>query len=162
MGQAPSKKIVEANEFILKDDSGNMRARLFMNPTGNPVMVLLNKKGEAGAELVGGTAMKMTDGTTAAGGGMINVYDAQGQRRGSLWGTSDTVMLSLTQKQEKQEHLVSTMMQPGEAIVSDAQGFSAILGENIMVTPRTGEEHKTSAASLILFDKERNVLWKAP
>jgi hypothetical protein len=30
MGQAPAKKTVEANEFVLKDDRGNIRARLFM------------------------------------------------------------------------------------------------------------------------------------
>ena len=30
MGQASPKKTVEANEFILRDDSGNIRARLFM------------------------------------------------------------------------------------------------------------------------------------
>jgi hypothetical protein len=30
MGQMPSKKTVEANEFILRDDGGNIRARLFM------------------------------------------------------------------------------------------------------------------------------------
>ena len=30
MGQAPAKKIVEANEFVLKDDGGNIRARLFI------------------------------------------------------------------------------------------------------------------------------------
>ena len=35
MGQAPSKKIIEANEFILRDDSGNVRARLSMTvPAG--------------------------------------------------------------------------------------------------------------------------------
>jgi hypothetical protein len=30
MAQAPAKKTVEANEFILRDDSGNIRAKLFM------------------------------------------------------------------------------------------------------------------------------------
>jgi hypothetical protein len=30
LGQAPSKKTVEANEFVLRDDAGNIRARLFM------------------------------------------------------------------------------------------------------------------------------------
>jgi hypothetical protein len=35
MGQAPAKKTVEANEFILRDDSGNIRARLFMTAKSN-------------------------------------------------------------------------------------------------------------------------------
>jgi hypothetical protein len=30
MGQAPSRKTVEANEFVLRDDNGNIRAKLFM------------------------------------------------------------------------------------------------------------------------------------
>jgi hypothetical protein len=33
MGEAPSKKTVEANEFILPDSNGNVRAKLAVNPT---------------------------------------------------------------------------------------------------------------------------------
>ncbi len=50
----------------------------------------------------------------------------------------------------------------GEVRVSDDQGFSATMGAEELVTPHTGETHKTSAASLVLFDKNKNVLWKAP
>jgi hypothetical protein len=46
--------------------------------------------------------------------------------------------------------------------VDDAEGFAATLGATDLVTPRTGEKHKTSAASLVLFDKDKNVIWKAP
>jgi hypothetical protein len=46
--------------------------------------------------------------------------------------------------------------------VFDDQGFEAALGTAELVTPRTGEMHKTSAASLVLFDKAKNVVWKAP
>jgi hypothetical protein len=46
--------------------------------------------------------------------------------------------------------------------VADAQGFEARLGVADLVTPRTGETHKTSAASVVLFDKDKNVIWKAP
>jgi hypothetical protein len=52
---------------------------------------------------------------------------------------------------------------PGHLEVSDDEGFKAALGvEENLVTPRTGETHKTSAASLLLFDKNKNVIWKAP
>jgi hypothetical protein len=44
----------------------------------------------------------------------------------------------------------------------DRQGYSAVVGNTGLVTPITGETHQTSAASLILFDKDKNVLWKAP
>jgi hypothetical protein len=46
--------------------------------------------------------------------------------------------------------------------ITDEQGFSVILGATQLVTPRTGENHATSAASLVLLDKDKNVIWKAP
>jgi hypothetical protein len=46
--------------------------------------------------------------------------------------------------------------------VSDDKGFSAALGVKELETSLTGETHSTSAASLVLFDKNRNVIWKAP
>ena len=54
-------------------------------------------------------------------------------------------------------------MEPGHVELSDDDGYEAALGvEKNLVTPRTGETHKTSAASLLLFDRDKNVIWKAP
>jgi hypothetical protein len=44
----------------------------------------------------------------------------------------------------------------------DENGFEAELGRTDLVTPRTGETQKRSAASLVLFGKDKNVIWKAP
>ncbi|MBI4463593.1 MAG: hypothetical protein HY647_02710 [Acidobacteria bacterium] len=44
----------------------------------------------------------------------------------------------------------------------DRQGFSAIIGSTALVTPRTGATRKTSAASVVLFDKDKHVIWQAP
>ncbi len=43
MGQSQATKVVEANEFVLKDASGHMRARLWfgLNPTKSPTTTLL-------------------------------------------------------------------------------------------------------------------------
>ncbi len=38
----------------------------------------------------------------------------------------------------------------------------ATLGRSALVTPRTGETQMRSAASLVMFDKNKNVIWKAP
>ena len=46
--------------------------------------------------------------------------------------------------------------------ISDEEGFQTIIGTTDLVTPRTGETHKTSAASVVLSDKDKKVLWKAP
>lgn len=59
MGQVPSRKTVEANEFVLKDDSGIVRARLGMkSDTVNkkyewPALELRDMKGETRIELFG-------------------------------------------------------------------------------------------------------------
>jgi len=53
LGQTPSKKIVEANEFILKDNSGKVRARTTMNSLGDPEMILFNEKGKEPVKLTG-------------------------------------------------------------------------------------------------------------
>jgi hypothetical protein len=50
----------------------------------------------------------------------------------------------------------------GTVELTDAQGFQSTLGATALVTPKTGETHKTSAASLVMFDKKQNVIWKAP
>ena len=47
-------------------------------------------------------------------------------------------------------------------VANDSEGFSAELGSTSLVTTRTGEQHKSSAASLVLFGKDGKVLWSAP
>ena len=44
----------------------------------------------------------------------------------------------------------------------DAAGFKTVIGTVELVTTTTGEEHKTSAASIRMFDKEGKVIWQAP
>jgi len=46
--------------------------------------------------------------------------------------------------------------------VSDDQGFETQVGTAHLQTPQTGLTSRTSAASLMLFGKDRRVLWRAP
>ena len=50
----------------------------------------------------------------------------------------------------------------GSIQLTDSEGFMTTIGKTDLVTPRTGETSKTSAASVVLFDKDKKVLWKAP
>jgi hypothetical protein len=70
----------------------------------------------------------------------IWLFDAGGQSRAGLGLTSERPYVRL----------------------SDSDGFSAQMGSTDLVTPSTGEQHKTSAASLTLFGKDNTVLWSAP
>jgi hypothetical protein len=65
---------------------------------------------------------------------------------------------------EKNHALVrgEAIMVSGPVIVSDERWFQAVLGQACLQTPHRGETHVTSAASLVLFDKDRKVIWKEP
>jgi hypothetical protein len=80
MGQGPAKKTVEANEFILRDGSGNVRARLSVDVpvgaaptyTGSPQLVLYDDKGMQGVKLEGGFMPGLT------------LYDSKGRGRANF------------------------------------------------------------------------------
>jgi hypothetical protein len=46
--------------------------------------------------------------------------------------------------------------------IGDDRGFSTSIGSINLITGATGETRRTSAASLVFFDKAKNVIWKAP
>jgi hypothetical protein len=46
--------------------------------------------------------------------------------------------------------------------VADSQGYATQLGVSKLQNFATGRMQNTSAASLILLDKDRNVIWSAP
>jgi hypothetical protein len=65
MGQAPSKKTVEANEFILRDSNANVRVKLAMSDTAAgtaagtvPEIVVFDAKGNTIARMSGGSGGK--------------------------------------------------------------------------------------------------------
>jgi hypothetical protein len=181
MGQASSKKTVEANEFVLRDNSNNVRARLSIHePFDIPEMDLFDEKGRPSVELSGG--LVPSDGSVGVQGGGLILYDSQGHERGTFLVKDSTAYLRLNDGNgslktavsenlvvvedgalvaRSQEKNISAII-GGEIKVSDNQGFNATLGITDLVTPRTGESHKTSAASLVMFDKNKSVIWKAP
>jgi len=152
MGQAPSKKTVEANEFILRDDSGNIRARLFMTAKTTTTMTI--------------PGMNIPVPATFNPKATFSLYDEKGQVSGVLDDDSVTFFKShvslggglLTIGDQTSGVVVS----PYSVGLFDEQGFEATLGRRALVTPRTGETQTRSAASLVMFDKNKNVIWKAP
>lgn len=156
MGQAPSKKTVEANEFILKDDGGNIRARLFVTAkhtesvtlagTTNPTRVTFNPEPTLALYNEKGQPKVMLDDSD------ISFFNSDGKLGGQLGST--TMMLAGDGS--------GALVSPYSISVFDEQGFSSALGVQSLETPRTGQTQKTSAASLVLFDNKKNVIWKAP
>jgi hypothetical protein len=162
MGQAPSKKTIVANQFILADDNGKPRATLWMNTNNRvPELLFFNEQERVAAKLQPSS---------------LALFDAQGPIRGlfSVNNTGGSLLLIDSERPLKQVFLQpgsvamiddrgsQATVEAGHLKVYDREGFAATLGTEALVTPHTGETHKTSAASLVMFDKNKNVLWRAP
>lgn len=161
---------LEAKSVSLKDSDGNVRARLFMTETQtgditlpgmsnsvkatfppSPTLALYDLKGKTRVFLDG-------DGNISAG--VVSVSDLSGHSLGMLSAVDNLgAMLSLDNGKGEQR----LSLEPGHLELSDDEGFQSSLGvQKDLVTSRTGETHQTSAASLLLFDKNKHVIWKAP
>ena len=162
MGQAKTSRTVEAESFVLRDPQGRLRATLDMWH-GSPMLRLYDKSSVARAWL------------WLAGNGEpgLTFYDAAGNPMVTLAATKDGASLSLNQGAMKTLSLQESIRQKGGIGLSamnggakleaeDSQGFSVVLGNTELVTPKTGETHQTSAASIVTFDRDGNVLWSTP
>lgn len=96
-------------------------------------------------------------------GPAVTLYDKEGKERtflGMLPGAGPTLGLS----DETGEFAAMLSVTSGKASfkISDKEGFETTIGSTDLVRARTGETHKTSAASIVLFGKDKKVLWSAP
>ncbi len=113
MGQASGTKTVEANEFILKDSSGNVRAKLWMNMAlARPELVLFDAKEKAMVNLNGGSGSVL--------GGEVSVFDSRGRERGLFSADDFGGHLSLLDLKGAPR----TILAAGELSVSDGRGKS--------------------------------------
>jgi len=147
-GQAKTNKVVEANEFRLVDNSGNLRASLdithgqaelqFSSLSVKPDVIL-------GADAKGGPFLIMGRGTgkgTASLTPEAFLLDGSSGKFNILLGNEGGEGPSLT--------------------IEDNEGYSSVLGSSNLVQTKTGKKEQTPAASLVLFDKDKRVLWSAP
>lgn len=92
----------------------------------------------------------------------LALADATGKPRVSLAVLKSDPNLWLTDDKGKQRFAMILDSNGPNLRLSDDEGFETSIGSTDLVTPATGETHKTSAASLVMFDKEKNVIWRAP
>ena len=150
MGQAPSKKTVEANEFVMRDGDGKARA-LLTTVEDNADLILYDAMDRGRMELK----------VDSAGGASLNLFNAQGSPIAAVSG-GDAAVLNLGKTGGED---LSATAAPGivpSLILSDKDGFQTTNGGTDLVTPQTGAARKTSAASVVMSDKQNHVIWKAP
>lgn len=173
MGQARSGRTVEAERFVLKDASGRVRASLGLIE-GNTMLTLYGPQGSkmkgVAAELgVGqnGPFLWLIDGVPRASLGLDAVgpsftfHDGDGNTQMVLGAGPKGAALAFPASGGKYSASLFGGDAPGLRL-EDAAGYSLHLGETDLLTARTGVTQKTSAASVVLFDKDGKTLWSAP
>jgi hypothetical protein len=156
MGQAGPVRTLEATAFILKDDTGMVRAKLFMDPVGNGPSLSLYDSNGARRVLIFQGSKSDAEGLILYNYPPAQIGDAQ------VLVTPDGASLNLLSARHGAVSLATNSLAgPGLEIV-DGKGFTAEIGVGELDVPATGEKRTTSAASIILHDKNGKVIWSAP
>jgi len=141
---------------LLADDEGE--ARIYINGEGDRSFATLGAHNISLADEPSGKIVSMRILSGGAGFGLSD----NDKLRASFILLPDGPLLALYHKSGDKGARLSYTDNGPSLELEDAQGYTAIVGSSGLVTPHTGESHQTSAASLLLFDKEKNVIWKAP
>lgn len=159
MGQTPARKTVEANEFVVKDAHGNVRIRLGVDPKNDSaVLWMQTAKGDEAASLSDSGMILQQKGVvrTVIGDSAVTLLNSQGQQNVRLTAADDAERDLFI---EGNTGYLSYL--PGQALeISDSDGYSAAIGST-EIRGANGATH-SNAASLVLTDPDKKVLWKAP
>lgn len=149
----PLPEKISAHEIALVDNSGKLRATMKLDPSDGSAVAVYDADGHPSAVMT----------TSAPGLSVIDAYGADGRSHasmvaalsgGSEIGLSDGL---------GEPRLGKNVSPSGDPVVklSDTQGFILGLGS---ITPNTGASTTHSAASIIMFgkDKHHHVIWSAP
>lgn len=142
MGQAVPRapRTVEAERFVLRDTRGKMRAEL-TNSAGEvgPALFLYHRNGDPDNPRHAIDLQVLDD---PGGLTRVGLRDSQGQMLAQL-EVSTKGLVSLTLRDER-------------------FNTRAVLGHTKLEITRTGTVEQHPASSLVLFDKDGKVIWKAP
>jgi hypothetical protein len=142
MGQAQSRKTIQAERFELIGRDGKTRGMLSTSAVNSVLMLY----GPQASEEVGSRTI------IGAGPSGPFVYLTRADGKSGV---------ELTVQSGGMQQAALTLFDTHGTPVADFEGVDtgALLG---LVTTRTGEKQTTSAASIVLFDKDKKVLWSAP
>jgi len=136
---APPPAVIRARSFSLVDDAGHEQASLDF-AAGSPRLWLSGGDGMQ-ASLTSGSLLFVSGGSLALmSSGYLQLGNSKMSAKLDAFSTSGAPSLNL----------------------SDAAGFSTHIGVADLLTPATGETHKTSAASVVLFNDKNKVIWQVP
>jgi len=157
-----TRKTVEANEFILRDANGAVRAKLGMGVAflmkNGPGFVLYDEYGQERVSVAATEDQAKIDvknGNSILPSAFSSMWAGLPGKDGSglaITGPSGVVRMNL-------DGLLGSGPQIG---LEDKEGYETRIGKTDLVTTKTGTTHQTSAASVVMFDKDKKVGWSAP
>ncbi len=160
MAQAPARKTIEANEFVVKDAHGNARIRIGVDPKNDAAELWLQTaKSDEGASLSDAGLVLQQNGVvrTILENGNLSLANSGGQAN-VKFSADDDAERDLTIEGASG----SLFYKPGEALeVTDSDGYEAAIGATD-VRSANGSSTHTNAASVVLTNPDQKVLWKAP
>jgi hypothetical protein len=158
---------VEAAKFVLRDSEGRMRASLEVEHSG-PSLDFYDIRGRVIASLrerAGGSNLALF------GQDVTFTMGTMPDSRVTIVSHSDDVRssgratLSLGDPIRDGEWNYALLSADGQGTtlrIQDRKHYATTIGASSLVVPLTGENHVTSAASIVLYGKNGNVLWQAP
>jgi hypothetical protein len=159
----PPPHTLAADEFILRDSLGRTRASLSVDSK----VVALAFFDETGRKQM---LLKATTDNTGHGHASLGLGEGGANARYILAGTDpegDLATISdggvLLGAKDKTHVLLSASGPDSPSLeISDSRGYLTVLGVSEFQDPGTGRTQRTSAASLVLIDKDGNVIWSDP
>lgn len=145
----PVPEVIEAQRFVLKDGEGNVRAWLGLFGEGSE-LTLGNLKNQPKMTL------KVSD-----EGSDLHLFGRQnsGMNLGLDFGAPAIVMVGASRSGQAALGIAES----GPALsLEDARKTSVIVGSSQVGAASSNKLHQGSAASVILLDKNKKVIWQAP
>lgn len=142
---------VEAQSFVLKDANGHVRAELAMMGSTPS----LKFRDESGSALV---TLSLND---KPAGPLLLLSDPQHHASVALSVLENAgPQLSLAGERPDIQLRMGVSPDGTTLELSDKDGFMTSIGNGVLA--KNGQAKKTSAASIVLFGKDRKVLWSQP
>jgi hypothetical protein len=170
-GQAKTNKVVEANEFVLKDGNGRARARLSMFTLFRDPDSAASAENTLMQKDIPNLSFYDAEGHPrifiAAFQNESRIYlnDSQQTMHSAMWAGSAPTSgagVSINGPAELFRVTLDTFIEGPQLVLADKEGYSTEIGRTDLVVTKTRKEEQTPAASLVLFGKGKKVLWSAP
>jgi hypothetical protein len=165
MAQVSPKKVIEADKFVVRYPDGKEACTMEIDQRYNFPQIILNyPNGTQAVWLLGSTDTSQLKLTAPD----YSVSTSLGASAPSVMGdiklTANGGLTVMSFKKDNPGEIFSGLDSNGDwnMYVRDKEQYRTVIGSTETVTSTTGETHKASAASITMFNKAGNVIWKAP